>query len=474
MDFTDTETLYKAMLTRDKRFDGRFYIGVRTTGIYCRPICPARPKKENVTFYRSHAEAENAGYRPCLRCRPDISPGSQMWEGTAALVGRALKMISSGEADSISLTRFATKLGVTDRHLRRLFEEHLGAAPIDVAISKRLHLARLLLSQTSLSVTEIVFASGFNSIRRFNEAFRRKYKRTPREFRKEHKENAISSEGIRLLLPILEPYDWEYIHRFLSTHRTSGVEHIEEGKYQRLLWLDQRPVRVSVERDPQKPHLVVDVEGANVTSLRPILSNVRNLFDIDHNPFHPVGSGNAKNPKGIRIPGAFDPFETAVCIILGQLVSVEQASVKIRKLVNSHGKQVKSSFQNLTHLFPSPDILAQADLSTLGITKVRSEAIRELARRVTSGNISLGRASPLQETREKLSLIKGIGPWTVEMIAMRCLGDTNAFPKNDLIIQRALEKLNINVESWNPWKAYLTLWIWRDYAEKLSRKGKKK
>lgn len=470
MNFADKDTLYKAMLTRDRRFDGRFYIGVKTTGIYCRPICPARPKKENVVFYRSPTEAENAGFRPCLRCRPDISPGMQMWEGTAALVGRALKLINSGEADTISLAEFAAKLGLSDRHLRRLFEEHLGAAPIEVAISKRLHLARQLLSQTSLSVTEIAFASGFSSIRRFNEAFRSRYRRAPRDFRKHQDSSSLSENSLRLELPILEPYDWNYALQFFKRHTVFGVEHIEGTVYHRLV-PGPRPVRIRVERDPQKPQLNVDVEGSEVSALRPLLTKVRDLFDVDHNPFHPVGEGSFLG--GLRIPGAFDPFETAVCIILGQMVSVEQAAVKVRRLVELYGNPVKSPFTHLTHQFPQPEVLATADLRAVGGTKVRSTAIRELASRWARGDLTLGRACSLTEARAQLGSIPGIGPWTVEMIAMRCLGDPNAFPKSDLIVARALEQFKIQAESWSPWRSYLSLWLWKNYAQDLSKRRRK-
>ncbi|MGE3758409.1 MAG: DNA-3-methyladenine glycosylase 2 family protein [Pseudobdellovibrionaceae bacterium] len=469
MDIKDKETLYKAMLARDKRFDGRFYIGVKTTGIYCRPICPARPKKENVNFYRSQTEAENAGFRPCLRCRPDISPGAQMWDGTAAVVGRALKMISSGEADAMSLQTFATKLGITDRHLRRLFEDHLGASPVDIAISKRLHLARQLLSETSLPITEVAFASGFNSIRRFNEAFKKKYKRSPRDYRQ--KSGNQNEDVLKVCLPFIEPYDWSYVYEFLDRHSTFGLEHFEDGKYHRLAVVNNKPARLTIERDSSKAQLLVEIEGANVADLRGILAGVRNLFDLDHNPYQ---THDSKKLGGIRIPGSFDPFETAIGIILGQLVSTEQAKIKIKKLVEHFGNPIASPFANLTHSFPSPKVLSAGDLTPIGSTKVRSESIRELSKKVASGEIVLSRTAPLQETREKLLAIKGIGPWTVEMISMRCLGNTNAFPDKDLIIKRAVEKLKLDSETWHPWRSYVTHWIWKNYAKSLSMKGQKK
>ena len=452
-------TLYKAMLARDKRFDGRFYIGVRTTGIYCRPVCPARPKQKNVDFYRSAAEAEAKGFRPCLRCRPDLSPSSPSFSGTAAVVGRALRLIGEGQGDS--LEKLAERLGLTSRHLRRLFEEHVGASPVEVSSSKRLHHARLLLSQTRLPITEVAFASGFRSLRRFNDSFKARYKKPPSAFRKE---GAAGAAGLTLELPVLEPFEWDYLYRFLRANRIEGIERFENGAYERLI-PGKVPGLLRVAR--AKGHLLVTLENIEPSAIRGVLSRVRQLFDLDHNPASPCGPHSL---GGVRIPGAFDGFETAVGIILGQMVSVDVARAKVQRLVDLYGATLRSPWPGLGKAFPSPETLATADLQPLGITRVRAGAIRELARLVATGELDLSRSAPLEETRVRLAAIPGIGPWTVEMIAMRCLADPDAFPSGDLIVKRALEQLKLKHEAWAPWRAYLSLWVWKNYAQELSRK----
>lgn len=461
------QNLYKAVLARDPRFDGRFFMGVRTTGIYCRPICPARPLLKNIHFYRSAAEAEVAGFRPCKRCRPDLSPSSPQWQGTDAIVKRALRLISQGEADALDLEAFASKLGVSGRHLRRLFEEHVGASPVEVISAQRLHLARLLLNQTSLPVTKVAFASGFRSIRRFNHAFLSRYKKSPKAFR------GANSAGKELLftLPVLEPFDWGYLIQFLRAHQIFGVEKVSEQRYERLI-LGATPGRLSVEKNDSG--LLVKMEGIEAGQIRGLLARVRHLFDLDHNPAWASGGTTPKNLDGIRIPGAFSGFETAISIILGQMVSVEMAGQKMRKLVEQFGEEIESPYSGLHRAFPTPERLSAADFSNIGVTRVRSDAIREISRLVHIGELKLDRSAPLEATRARLSEIRGIGPWTVEMIAMRCLADPDAFPSGDLIVKRALENHGIEHEPWQPWRAYLSLWIWKNYAATLSKAPKKR
>ena len=481
----DRAALYKAMLARDKRFDGRFYIGVRTTGIYCRPVCPARPKEKNVDFYRSSAEAESKGFRPCLRCRPDLSPSSPQFHGTAAVVGRALRLISEGEGES--LEKLAARLGLTSRHLRRLFDEHVGASPIEVCGSKRLHHARLLLSQTAMPITEVAFASGFKSLRRFNDAFREKYRKPPRAFRKE---GHSPSAGLSIELPVLAPFEWGYLHSFLRAHAIEGLEAFTEDSYARLLPGGGRlHVRWSGEA------LRLTLEGVDPAGLRPIIARVRRLLDLDHNPAmlridNPAMlridspamlriDSPATLPRdlgGIRVPGAYRGFETAVFIILGQMVSVAAARGKMARLMELYGEPVKSPWPGLSRLFPSPARLAAADPAALGkglgITRVRAQALQALAAAVHRRELDLSPSAPLEETRAKLAGLPGVGPWTVEMIAMRCLGDPDAFPARDLIVLRAVEKLKLDHALHAPWRAYLALWIWKNYAAELSGKGK--
>ncbi|MEQ1875547.1 MAG: Ada metal-binding domain-containing protein [Bdellovibrionia bacterium] len=470
MTLAERDICYKAMAARDPRYDGRFYVGVQTTGIYCRPTCPARPKKENVSFYRSQAGAENAGFRPCLRCRPDISPNHSMWEGTAAVVGRAIQIISIGGADDESLERLACRLGVTGRHLRRLFDQHVGAAPIDVATSKRLHIARQLLSQTRISVTDIAFASGFKSIRRFNQSFKDRYRRSPREFR--NFEDTDHGEGIRLRLPVLGPYDWEFQLHGRAGHLVSGLESVSEGRFQRVLRFGDRPVFLDVGYDRKTSELDVEVRGALVTDLRPLIATVKHAFDTQLNPAA-IELNTKIRLGGVRLPGAFDPFETAVCVILGQLVSTEQAMKKSEKLVQLFGEPIGEPQPGLTHFFPKPEILAEANLRSIGLTRAREAAIRTLSSAVAAKKIDLGPSADFQAMRQALLEIPGIGPWTTEMIAMRCFGDMNAFPASDLIVRRAMAKLRLDHAKWQPWRSYLCLWIWKTYAQSLSKKGER-
>jgi AraC family transcriptional regulator of adaptative response / DNA-3-methyladenine glycosylase II len=483
MDISNKQLLYKILCARDKRYDGRFYCGVHTTGIYCRPICPARPKIENVSFYRSAAEAEKAGFRPCLRCRPDIAPNSVQWSGTGALVGRALTMISRGDADEIPLQEFAEKLGVSDRHLRRLFEEHVGASPNEVAASKRLHLAKQLLAQSSLPVTEVAFAAGFKSIRRFNEAFKDKFKNSPASVRRSLAGAKDQDPNfIRVDLPVIAPYDWNHIYEFLQSHRVEGVENFVDGRYRRSFTIDKAMGAVEIEFDAKKEQLSAKVSISDSAHLRSAIERVRDLFDTRLNP-HAHRKDLAKDDPvaacylgtlGLRIPGAWDSFETAVCIILGQLISVEQARLKVGKLVDKFGAEVSNPvFADCPRLFPTPQVLAEVSLKDIGLTKVREQAIQELSRLVVGKQIDLSRSADIETTKARLLEIKGIGPWTVEMIAMRCLGDTNAFPKTDLIVQRALEHHDNKKGDWSPWNAYITLALWKKYAATLSRKKAK-
>lgn len=476
MDVSNKELLYKIVCARDKRYDGRFYCGVRTTGIYCRPICPARPKLKNILFFRSAAEAENAGYRACLRCRPDLAPNSVQWSGTAAVVGRALTMISSGEVDEIPLGHFAEKLGLSDRHLRRLFEEHVGASPIDVATSKRLHLAKHLLAQSSLPVTEIAFASGYRSIRRFNEAFKEKFRIAPSAYRK-HK-GPTNTDFIRIELPVIAPFDWPHLYNYFTNHAAAGIESLTDGKYRRGFRMGKATGAIQISYEESRAQLLAEISLSDVSGLRLAIEKVRDLFDVRLNPHAHLSSFSSKDPVagcyleflGLRIPGAWDSYETAVCIILSQLVSVPHAREKIKKLVEQFGDKIeKPIFPECAHLFPRPEILAGAGLKTLGITKTREFAIRELSRLVAEKQIDLSRSADIENAKKQLHAIRGVGPWTVEMIAMRCLGDTNAFPKTDLIVKRALEHHKNLKGDWSPWNAYIALALMKKYFAALSK-----
>jgi len=394
------------------------------------------------------------------------------WQGTAAVIGRALALISAGSADQKKFSEFAKKFGLSDRHFRRLFVKHLGASPMDIVLSKRLHFAKQLLLQTSLPVTEVGYASGFNSIRRFNDAFKSKFKDAPTRFRKAKVQKNLAF--IEVELPYIPPFDWSSLFNFMKNHGIEGVENFEDGKISRCFLLNGAPGMLEVSHCPGNQSLRVRVDCADVTVLKLVLEKIRDLFDLRVNPHQMIDTFSgfkAFNPAAVRIPGAWDPFETAVCIILGQLVSAKQAKVLVKRLVAKFGTPVKNPCKNgLTHYFPSPQILTNADIKKIGITKSKESAIKELSKEVLAKRIDLSRVSDLSETRRRLLEISGIGPWTVELIAMRCLGDTNAFPKTDLIVKRAMKKHCWVVESWSPWKSYAAIAIWNTFARETSPK----
>lgn len=453
----------KIIERRDPRYDGRFYWGVKTTRIYCRPICPARPKAENIRIFKSATEAEKAGFRPCLRCRPDLAPGSQRWEGTAVSVARALRLMEEGAEAAASVETLAATLGMSDRHLRRLFAEHLGASPVEIMVNQRLHLARQLIVETNQPLTDIAFAAGFQSIRRFNEAFKGLYQKPPSAFRRQSQQN--DRADFQLSLAVRLPYDWSTILAFLKRHAIFGVERVDASGYTRYI---PRPAR-----EPGQVHvslngnaLVLSLRGISLQELRPLMARLRQLFDVDHNPID-LPQNSAFQPDGIRIPGCFDAYEVAVSIIMGQLVSVTHARDKMQKLVMSYGHRLA---EEEIFSFPSPALLKNAELETLGLTRQKAEAIRELSRLISVGTLQLSRTADIPETRARLQEIPGIGPWTIELIAMRCLGDADAFPRKDLIIGRALAGGLQEEELWLSLRSYLTQILWRDYAHAASIK----
>lgn len=445
---------------RDPRYDGRFYFGVKTTKIYCRPVCPARPKPENILIFRSFSEAEKSGYRPCKRCRPDAAPGSKFFDGTSNTVARALRLIGETPGDELDVEQLAATLGLTDRHLRRLFDEHLGASPVEIMITKRLHLAKQLLEETRAPVTDIAFSAGFRSVRRFNEAFKKLYHRPPGDFRNER---AKETGALRLRLPVRAPYDWPTVIAYLKRHETYGVERVTADEYLRYLPFGKRVGTLGVRRGENALELTLtDVPLAEV---RGLLARVKVLFDTEHNPEHLPG-----RHCGIRVPGSFDPFEVAVSIILSQLVSTEQAKAKQKTLVEKFGRRLAADI----YVFPVPAMLMSAPVEEIGVTRVKAHAIRELARGVHEGTVAFGAASDPARTLAQLESIKGIGPWTLRMIAMRCLGDADAFPANDLIVARALEAKLVDEQEWISSRAYLTHYLWRDFGARLSKTKKKK
>lgn len=450
----NTNDLKKIIQRRDPKYDGRFYFGVKTTKIYCRPVCPAKPKQENIVILKSCAEAENQGFRPCLRCHPDTMPGIKWHGGTIQSVARALRLIESSFDSEQSITHLAERVGLSDRHLRRLFEEHLGAPPIEILTTKRLHLAKQLVKETKKPLSEIAFAAGFQSVRRFNEAFKKRYRTTPTEHRSKLT-GEPNSDQICLHLPIRGPYDWKNTLAYLQRHETFGLEKIANDQYSRFL---NAQSSFTASYNSKRQQLDVTLIGVPLSEVRDLLPRIQNLFDLHHTPAHLPGR---YANDGIRVPGSFDSFESAISIILSQLISTQAAKEKLKQLTLEFGILLGTSQGQPVYQFPKPEVLKHAPIEKVGTTKARAEAIRQLAHAVDSQEIDLSRSTDLLHTKKSLLKIKGIGPWTAEMIAMRCLGDSDAFPHNDLLVAKALASKLFSVDDWTSQRAYLTHLIWR-------------
>ena len=464
----------RARLAQDPRFDGRFFIGVTSTGIYCRPICPApTAKQRNVRYFPSAAAAAEAGFRPCLRCRPEAAPGTPAWLGTSATVRRALRLIHEGALDAQSVEQLATRLGIGPRHLHRLFIQHVGASPLAVAQTRRLHFAKRLIDDTRLAMTDIALASGFGSLRRFNDAFRSTYGRAPRELRRERKGDAASDGALRLKLAYRPPYDWAAIRAFLSLRAVPGVERVEGDSYARSVSVGDKTGWIEIHPVPEADALELVMHGLGAESLFVVVSRVRQMFDLAADPADvravlkkdPLLAPLLRKRPGLRVPGAWDSFEIAVRAVLGQQVSVAAARTFATRIVQAHGTPLAAGSEGITHLFPSPALLAQADLRDIGLTGARARTLNALAAAVRDGRVDLGQG---EELRPELTAVPGIGAWTAEYVAMRGLSDPDAFPGGDLVLQRMAgghrrlteKQLLERAEAWRPWRAYAVLHLW--------------
>jgi AraC family transcriptional regulator of adaptative response / DNA-3-methyladenine glycosylase II len=476
----DDEVCDQARLARDARYDGRFFIGVLSTGIYCRPICPSpTAKRKNVRFFESAAAAVEAGFRPCLRCRPEVAPGTPAWQGTSATVTRALRLIGEGNLDERGIEGLAARLGVSSRHLHRLFRAHLGASPSGVIQTRRLHFAKQLISDTELPMFRVAQASGFRSIRRFNDSIRRLYGRTPSQLRRV-RPAAVRARADEYVfrLPYRPPYDWESLVSFLGRRAIPGVEEVVSGAYRRSFAVDGRHGILEVRHDARAQALEARVRLDEPISLLPIVTRLRALFDLaaDTSPIaqhlgrDPLLSPLVARFPGLRVPGTWDGFELAVRAILGQQVSVAAASTVAGQLALRFGCRLSISDPGgLTLLFPPADALADAVLPNL--PPVRAQAIRALARAVVSGDIAFSAAE--DGSASGLARIPGVGPWTAEYVAMRALREPDAFPTNDLVLLRAAgggtpltaAELTRRAERWRPWRAYAALYLWRAAGE---------
>ncbi len=477
---SSNEIFERARLSRDVRFDGRFFVGVRTTGIYCRPICPANaPKSENVTFYRTAAAAGEAGFRPCLRCRPECAPGTPAWAGTSTTVKRGLRLIAEGALDDGDLEGLAERLGVTSRHLRRLFNKHLGASPQAVAHTQRLHFAKSLIDQTDLPMQEISVAAGFGSVRRFNDTFKKTYGRTPGDLRR-RRSTIVSSSAFSVLLSYRLPFDWDRLLAFFAARATPGVEAVQDGRYLRTVAIgDQRGI---VEVHDTGEQLSLSLHGVATSALFPIVQRMRGVFDLDASTDDIAGillrdkrlARLLKTSPGVRVPGSWDGFELTVRAILGQQVSVSAATTLAGRIAERYGERVDIAVHGLEQapqrLFPTAPMLQRARLENLGIIGSRARTIRSVARAVVAGELRFDPAETPENLRASLLSIKGIGDWTAEYVAMRAMKDPDAFPASDLGLLRAFDRsgrarmkpaeLSQRAEAWRPWRAYAALLLW--------------
>ncbi len=480
----DQDACYRAVVTRDARFDGRFFGGVKTTGIYCRPVCPAAtPKRRNMTFYPTAAAAEEAGFRPCLRCRPETAPDMGAWRGSSNTVNRALALIEHGALDDGGdVAALADRLGVGERQLRRLFRQHLGAAPVSVAQTRRVHLAKQLLHETRLPMAEVALAAGFGSIRRFNEAFLALFGRPPTALRRDAAQEASAGpDGVlSLRLRYRPPYDWDAMLAFLAARAVPGLELVEDGTYARVIDLDGALGAVRVSKAPGADALVAAVRFPRLSALPTIIARLRRVFDLTADP-QAINAHLSQDPAlaalvaarpGLRAPGGWDGFELALRAILGQQVSVGAAIALAGKLVAAHGEPAPLSATGdarLTHAFPRPSVLAEADIR-IGMPGARARSISALAAAVAADPNLLGLNRSLEDAVARLKSLPGVGEWTAQYIALRGMREPDAFPPADVGLMRAMAgpdgvrptatELLARAEAWRPWRAYAAQHLW--------------
>jgi AraC family transcriptional regulator of adaptative response / DNA-3-methyladenine glycosylase II len=478
----DWKICSRARLSRDARFDGKFFIGVLSTKIYCRSICRSRTSKEsNVRYYPTAAAAAEAGFRPCLRCRPECSPGTPAWLGTSNTVSRALRLIGESGLEDGGVEVLAERLGVGSRHLRRLFLRHLGATPSAVAHTRRLHFAKKLIDETRLSMAEVALAAGFGCVRRFNAAIQKTYQRTPTQIRRLVRQTTIQPENQYFFhLHFRPPYYWRGMLAFLAARATPGVEVVKLNTYRRSISLNGCHGYFEVAPDEEHKGIAVRVQIADPSSLYFIIERIRGMFDLNAD-WAMIAQGLGNDPElaarikaqpGLRVPGCWNGFELTTRAILGQQVTVKGATTLAGRIARSFG-QAFSGAAGLTHLFPVPEVLADAKLTAIGLPEKRAQTIRALARAVCDGQISFEGVIDSDAFLSQLCEIPGIGSWTAQYVAMRALGEPDAFPSSDLGLLRGLglrsaHELERRAEAWRPWRAYAGIYLWSNPGDHIS------
>ena len=486
----DPDVCWAACSSRDRRFDGRFFTAVTTTHIYCRPGCPAKmPSRRNVRFYASAAAAESAGFRPCRRCRPETSPGSAAWIGAPALVARAMRLIEGGALGAHGnggaghgVEALASRLGIGGRRLRQLFAEHVGASPLEVARTHRAHLARRLLETTTLPLEDIAQAAGYASARRLHAALRASFRASPGELRTGRRPGTAGAAALELRLPARAPFDAAPLLRFFAARGIAGLAQVANGAYGRSYRLGDDIGRLAAR--PDATGVTLSVSSASARALVPVAARITRMFDLEADTVA-IAAHLRRDPAihslvpvdGVRVPGAWDPFEHSVRALLGQQVTVAGACTLAARIVARCGEALPPDLadERITHVFPTPERLAAANLDGLGITGARIRAIHCLARAVAERSLDLGAHDSLEGAVAALVALPGIGDWTANYIALRGLGEPDAFPAGDLGVRKALarngklaseQEAVRRAEPWRPWRGYAVIALWTHEAPK--------
>ena len=480
----DAERCYRIVCSRDARYDGWFVTAVTSTRVYCRPSCPARtPRREHVVFHPTAAAAVAAGYRACRRCRPDVTPGSPAWHGRADVVARAMRLVADGVVDREGVCGLARRLGYSERQLHRLLVAEVGAGPLALARVQRAHTARLLLETTALPVTATAFAAGFTSVRQFNDTVRAVYATTPTDLRRRRGADPGSAPGtLTIRLAARQPLDAASVLRFLGERAVPGVEELVDGAYRRVLDLPHGPATVALADGGD--HVRCTLRLADLADLGAAVQRCRRLLDLDADPVavddhlgtDPLLGPLVQAAPGTRVPGHVDGAELAARAVLGQQVSVAGARTLAGRLVAAHGHPLPAPDGGLTHRFPTAEAVAAIDPATLAIPRRRATALVGMAAAIAEGRVAPDAGADRAAAERSLLALPGIGPWTASYVAMRALGDPDAFLAGDLGLRHAVERLGhagdpravtALAERWRPWRAYAAIHLWRSLASSV-------
>ncbi|MBW9206418.1 helix-turn-helix domain-containing protein [Mumia sp. zg.B17] len=482
----DDDRRYRAVSSKDARFDGVFFTAVTSTGIYCRPSCPARtPLRRNVRFYATAAAAHDAGFRACRRCRPDAVPGSPEWDMRTDTVGRAMRLIREGVVESDGVPGLAGRLGYSARHVHRMLVDEVGAGPLAIARSNRAHHARILLETTDVPVTDVAFAAGFSSVRQFNDTLRTVYDATPSGLRVSARRRGrrtprtSSSARIELRLAVRRPFAHGPLLDFLAARAVPGLETVREGTYARTLRLPHGPGVVALA--PADDHVQCVLELSDLRDTMAAVARCRSMLDLDADPVavdevlgaDPLLGDRVRATPGIRVPGHVDGYELAVRAVVGQQVSVAGARTTLARIVGAHGAVLDpeahplAAAYALTHVFPEPGVLAAVDPAALGMPRSRASTVAGLADAVAVGKLDIGPSADRAALRAQLLELRGIGPWTADYVLMRAAGDPDVLLATDLVIRRRLDALLVRTGAadpatrWSPWRSYAAMHLWR-------------